>query len=90
MEVKQVKNTSSIAKALSTKKRVVKRQWIQKVDMKKGALRETVQRRYGEKGFLKKDGKIIRPELLRKLAGEKGVTGRRARLAITLKGLKKR
>lgn len=66
------------------------KQWIQKAIKKPGALKSTVKARFGERGFVKTDGKVIRSEVLRKLAGEKGVTGQRARLAITLKGLRRK
>jgi len=66
------------------------KQWIQKAIKKPGALKATVKARFGERGFVKTDGKVIRSEVLRKLAGEKGLTGQRARLAITLKGLRKK
>jgi len=60
--------------------------WIQPAIQKKGALRETVQRRYGKRGFTSKG--TIKVEVLNKLAKEKGVTGQRARLAKTLRKLK--
>ncbi len=52
--------------------------WIQAIGMKKGALRRTLKVKYGQK---------IPAGTLAKAAKRKGVTGRRARLAITLKSL---
>lgn len=57
------------------------KKWIQKAIKKPGALRRTV-------GV--KKGKLIPVKTLRKLAKRKGITGRRARLAITLKKLGRR
>lgn len=66
------------------------KKWIKPAIKKKGALRKTVQQRYGAKGFKKKDSrKVIKKDILQKLAKEKGVTGKRARLAITLSRLRK-
>ncbi|MGB9672409.1 MAG: hypothetical protein ACPLZY_04605 [Candidatus Norongarragalinales archaeon] len=59
--------------------------WIQHAIRKPGALRTTVQRRYGKRGFTRKG--TIKREVLAELAREKGVTGRRARLAKTLRRL---
>lgn len=61
--------------------------WIGEAIRKEGALRATVKRRYGARGFTKRG--TIKPDVLRKLAKEKGVTGQRARLAKTLRKLKK-
>ena len=63
-----------------------KRRWIQKAVKKKGALRRTVKRRFGKRGFTKKG--TIKVSVLRDLANEKGVTGKRARLALTLRKLR--
>ena len=62
--------------------------WIQEAIKKPGALRETVRRRFGDKGFTKKG--TIKVEVLRFLSKEKGVTGQRARLALKLRGFKEK
>jgi len=64
-----------------------KKKWIQKAIKKEGALRRTVRRRYGSKGFTSRG--TIKVSVLRELAEEKGVTGKRARLALTLRRLRK-
>jgi len=67
--------------------------WIQEAIQKKGALRQYVQRKYGSQGFTtsKKTGrKIIRKEVLEELKDEPGTVGKRARLALTLRKLKRR
>lgn len=58
--------------------------WIQKAinPKHKGALRRTTRRRFGKKGFTT-DGDI-KVGVLKQLAKERGKTGRRARLALTL------
>ena len=63
------------------------RKWIQRAVKKPGALREYVKRKYGKKGFTERG--TIKTEVLRKLAKEKGTTGKRARLALTLRRLRK-
>jgi hypothetical protein len=63
------------------------RLWIQEAIQKPGSLRAYVQRKYGKRGFKITDGKVIDPALLRRLARVKGTTGKRARLALTLRGL---
>lgn len=55
--------------------------WIQKAIKKPGALRKTLKVPAGKK---------IPAKLLNKAAKKPGVTGQRARLAKTLKGLKKK
>jgi len=57
--------------------------WIQEAIEKPGALRETVKRRFGGRGFTERG--TIKVEVLHKLAKEKGVTGQRARLALKLR-----
>jgi hypothetical protein len=57
------------------------KKWIQSAIKHKGALRKTA-------GV--KEGKNIPVKTLNKLAKKKGVTGQRARLAKTLRGLKKK
>jgi len=64
-----------------------KKKWIQKAIKKEGALRRTVRRRYGSEGFTSRG--TIKVSVLRELAEEKGVTGKRARLALTLRRLRK-
>ena len=58
-----------------------KKKWIQEAIGKKGALRKSLHVKTGE---------IIPEEELAAAAKKKGKTGKRARLAITLKGLKKK
>jgi len=50
-------------------------------------LRKYVRRHYGEKGFTERG--IIKVEVLRKLAKRKGKVGQRARLALTLRKLRR-
>jgi hypothetical protein len=52
---------------------------------KPGALRNTVQRRYGKKGFTSKG--TIKLGVLNELSQESGKTGQRARLAKNLRKL---
>lgn len=63
------------------------RRWVQHAVEKPGALRRQVRSRYGDKGFT--DDGTIRVEVLRKLSHVKGVTGKRANLALTLRELNK-
>ncbi len=63
-----------------------KEKWIQRAIKNPGALTRTVKRRFGKKGFTKSG--TIKTEVLRKLAKEKGITGKRARLALTLRRLR--
>ena len=65
-----------------------KKNFIQEAIKKPGALTDTVKRRFGKKGFTR-DGKI-KVSVLRKLAKEKGITGQRARLALTLRDMPKK
>ncbi|MEM2619104.1 MAG: hypothetical protein QXW77_03775 [Candidatus Hadarchaeales archaeon] len=60
--------------------------WIQEAIRKPGALRSYVLRKYGKRGFT--NG--IRVSILRRLAKKKGKVGRRARLALTLRRLRRR
>lgn len=55
--------------------------WIQEMHMKKGALRKTLKA---------KKGKSIPAKKLQKAAKGSGTTAKRARLAITLKKLRKK
>jgi len=67
--------------------------WIQEAIERPGSLRAYVKRKYGERGFTKspKTGKkVIRKEVLQKLAKKKGSIGRKARLALTLRKLRRR
>jgi len=63
------------------------KKFIQKAIKKPGALTRTVKRRYGQKGFTGRG--TIKVSVLNELANEKGVTGKRARLAQTMRKLKK-
>lgn len=63
--------------------RASQQQWIQDAIKHPGALRKTVRQRYGEKGFTKRG--TIRVSVLHELANEPDVTGRQARLALTLR-----
>jgi hypothetical protein len=58
-----------------------KKKWIQAAIKKPGALRKTLGA---------KKGKDIPEKKLKKAAKKKGITGRRARLALTLKKLSKK
>lgn len=62
--------------------------WIQKAIKKPGALRQYVKRKYGRKGFTRRG--TIKVSILRDLANEPGKIGKRARLALTLRKLRKR
>jgi len=62
--------------------------WIQRAIERPGALTRTVKRKYGKRGFTRRG--TIKVEVLRELAKRKGVTGRRARLALTLRKLRKK
>lgn len=61
--------------------------WIQKAIKKRGALRTYIKRKYGKKGFTKKG--TVKREILEKEAEKSGKTGKRARLAMTLRKLRK-
>jgi hypothetical protein len=54
------------------------KKWIPR-DLKRGALTEAVERRYGKEGFT--EAGTIKVSVLHTLAKEPGVTGRRARFA---------
>lgn len=62
--------------------------WIQEAIKRPGALRAYVKRRYGKKGFTERG--TIKVSVLRDLANEPGTIGRRARLALTLRKLRKK
>jgi len=63
------------------------KKWIQHAVKKKDALREYVRRHYGEKGFTERG--TIKVEVLRELSERKGKVGQRARLALTLRKLRR-
>jgi len=67
------------------RKRRKNKYWIQSAIGKPGALRRYVKWKYGEKAFTKKG--TIKYSILKDLANEPGITGRRARLALTLRRL---
>jgi len=65
--------------------------WIQKAIKKKGALRQYVRRKYGNRAFTKKG--TIKVGILKKLLKDKSVsetTKRRVRLALTLRKLRRK
>lgn len=62
--------------------------WIQEAIEKPSALRRYVKRKYGKRGFTRRG--TIRVSVLRRLAKRKGITGRRARLALTLRKLRRK
>jgi hypothetical protein len=67
--------------------------WIQEAVEHKGSLRGYVKRKYGKRGFTKsrKTGRpVIKREILQKLSKKRGSIGKKARLAITLRKLRKR
>jgi hypothetical protein len=64
--------------------------WIQEAIERPGSLRGYVRRKYGSRGFTKsrKTGRrIIKREVLLRLAKKRGSIGRKARLALTLRRL---
>jgi len=69
-------------------KRKSNKLWIQEAIEKPSALRKYVKRKYGKRGFTKRG--TIRVSLLRRLAKKKGVIGRRSRLALTLRKLRRK
>jgi len=67
--------------------------WIQDAIQRRGALTRYVYRKYGKSGFTvsRKTGRLkIKQEVLNELAKKPGTTGRRARLAKTLRRFRKR
>jgi len=67
--------------------------WIQEAIEHKGSLRDYVKRKYGKRGFTKskKTGRtVIKRKILLRLSKKKGSIGRKARLALTLRKLRKR
>jgi len=69
-----------------SRRRRRRKRWIQQAIEKPGSLRATVRRRYGNRGFTQRG--TIKVKVLHELAKKKGVTGRRARLALTLRKLR--
>jgi len=63
------------------------RYWIQKAVKRKGALRAHMKRKYGSRAFTSRG--TIKREYLEKEAKEPGTTGKRARLAITLRKIRR-
>ena len=66
--------------------------WIQNAIKRKGALTQYVYRKYGKSGFTvsRKTGRLkIKQEVLNELAKKPGTTGKRARLAKTLRRFRK-
>jgi len=67
----------------------MKKRWIQTAIKKPNALRNYVRRRYGRRGFTKRGS--IKVSVLKKLAKSENKTIRaRARLALTLRRLRKK
>ena len=62
--------------------------WIQKAIKHPGSLRKYVKRMYGSSGFTKRG--TIKVSVLRELSERNDTIGRRARLALTLRKLRKR
>lgn len=60
-----------------------KKRFIKGAIKKPGALRRTVRRRFGSRGFTKRG--TLRVSTVRKLAKERGKTGQRARFALRLR-----
>jgi hypothetical protein len=63
------------------------RYWIQKAIKRKGALRTHMKRKYGSEAFTSRG--TIKREYLEKEAQQPGTTGKRARLALTLRKIRK-
>lgn len=85
-EIKALAKTRPKARTRRTRRRSSQEEkWIAPAIKKKGALRSTVLRRFGNKGFTQRG--TIKVSVLNKLSKEKGVTGQRARLAKTLRKL---
>jgi len=64
-----------------------KKRWIQKAIKRKGALRAYMKSKYGSKAFTSRG--TIKREYLEKEAEQPGTVGKRARLALTLRRLRK-
>ena len=83
---KKVKKVAKkvVAKKTAKKNPVKPKKWMQDLDIKKGSLREYVADTFGEGGFetSKKSGnKIIKGEVLKKIAGNKSLPEKRQREA---------
>ena len=63
------------------------RKWIHKAIEKPGSLRKQMRQKYGSKAFTARG--TIKVEYLEKAAKEKGKMGQRARLAMTLRKIRK-
>ena len=63
------------------------RYWIQEAIKKPGALKRQIRAKYGKRAFTKKG--TIKVEFLRRAAKAGGKIGRRARLALTLRKLRR-
>jgi hypothetical protein len=71
---------------------MAKEQWIQEAIEHKGSLRGYVKRKYGKRGFTKsrKTGRpVIKRKVLVRLSKKKGTIGKRARLSLTLRKMRK-
>ncbi|MCS7102296.1 MAG: hypothetical protein NZ992_00245 [Candidatus Korarchaeum sp.] len=66
---------------------MVKERWIQNAVKKPGALRSYVRRKYGAKGFDSRGN--IRASVLRELSKRNDTVGKRARLALTLRRMRR-
>lgn len=64
-----------------------KKKWIAGAVKKPGAYTRSVRRRHGKAGFTKRG--TIKVKVMRADAKKKGVTGKRARLALTLREQRK-
>jgi hypothetical protein len=65
-----------------------KKKWIQKLKLREGAFRAAVRAKYGARGFTKRG--TIKIAILKRLAKEPGLTGKRARLAIAFSKMRRR
>jgi len=63
------------------------KKWIQRAVKRKDALREYVRSHYGKAGFTERG--TIKVDVLRELSRKKGKIGQRARLALTLRKLRR-
>jgi hypothetical protein len=71
---------------------MAKEKWIQEAIEHKGSLRGYVKRKYGKRGFTKsrKTGRpVIKRKVLVRLSKKKGTIGKRAKLSLTLRRLRK-
>lgn len=70
------------------RKIMAQRLWIRQALKKPGSYRASVMRRYGKRGFTRRG--TIKREIIEKDAKKKGKIGKRARLALTLRRLRRR